>query len=156
MKRQWDPNRFHPAWKAFQYQRSNAEGPTRNIPWELTFKQWWNIWKRSGHWDERGRNKNNYCMARIGDAGPYSVDNVLIITNSENRYMRKPHSHTEEFKKALSLRSRGNKYGIGNKNALGLRHTKKSKERMRDATKKLWQNPAYRKKMENRGNQWTR
>jgi DNA-binding CsgD family transcriptional regulator len=56
----------------------------RNIAWELTFAQWWKIWQQSGHWDQRGHGANRYCMCRLGDVGPYAVDNVYIATNSEN------------------------------------------------------------------------
>jgi hypothetical protein len=52
----------------------------RGIGWELTFRQWWRIWKESGHWEQRGRNNGQYVMARYGDRGPYSVDNVKIVT----------------------------------------------------------------------------
>ncbi len=57
---------------------------TRGIDWEMTFEQWWKIWKRSGHWGERGRGKGKYVMARFGDKGPYSIDNVKIIKMEQN------------------------------------------------------------------------
>ena len=56
----------------------------RNIPFELTFEQWWDIWQQSGKWEERGCRKGQYCMSRKGDVGPYSVDNVFIQLSSQN------------------------------------------------------------------------
>lgn len=66
----------------FERQRNAARG--RGIPWELTFAQWLGVWESSGKIGERGRGKDKFCMARIGDVGAYSVDNVIIKTHSEN------------------------------------------------------------------------
>lgn len=66
---------------AYMSQRRNAG--LRGIGWELTFVQWWDVWQRSGHWNDRGRGQG-YCMARIGDTGPYAVGNVEIKTIGEN------------------------------------------------------------------------
>lgn len=67
--------------RRFQMHRKNAH--TRGIAWELTFKEWWALWRESGHWEQCGRGKG-YCMARIGDSGPYAVGNVEIITIGQN------------------------------------------------------------------------
>ena len=71
------------AMKHFTYQRRHAE-VIRDIPFELTFEQWLQLWLDSGKWEERGRGGDKYCMCRIGDNGPYAVDNVFIATNSQN------------------------------------------------------------------------
>lgn len=71
-----------PYWGAYLMQRHNAR--RRGIGFELTFPQWLGLWERSGKLDERGRGANRYCMARFGDAGPYAVGNVKIVTHSEN------------------------------------------------------------------------
>ena len=63
-------------------QRANAI--RRKIPWEFTFDTWWKIWETSGKWNQRGTQWNQYCMARILDFGPYSPENVEIITMSLN------------------------------------------------------------------------
>jgi hypothetical protein len=67
--------------RAFGMQRVNAK--RRGIEWRLTFVQWWDIWQRSGHWEERGRG-HGFAMCRYGDKGPYAVNNVYIGTNAEN------------------------------------------------------------------------
>jgi hypothetical protein len=66
---------------AYWAQVKNAQ--KRKIAWELSLWQWWKIWEQSGHWAERGRG-HGYCMCRLNDVGPYSVDNVYIATGSDN------------------------------------------------------------------------
>jgi uncharacterized protein (DUF433 family) len=68
--------------RAFINQKNNAK--QRNIPWELTFWQWWTIWQESGKWAERGRAKDAYVMSRFRDAGNYAVGNIYIGTLAEN------------------------------------------------------------------------
>lgn len=66
---------------AFVRQRVNARW--RDIPWELSFAQWWGIWRASGKWEQRGRGQG-YVMCRQGDVGPYAVGNVFIASAREN------------------------------------------------------------------------
>lgn len=74
---------FREARFKFKCQKSRAK--TRGIDWQLTLGQWWAIWSASGKWEQRGRaNAESAVMARKGDKGPYSVDNVYIITLAEN------------------------------------------------------------------------
>lgn len=68
---------------ALKYSEQRRNALTRNIAWEITFPQWVRVWEESGNFNERGRG-TGYCMARIGDTGGYSVDNVEIITISQN------------------------------------------------------------------------
>lgn len=56
----------------------------RRIEFLLTFEDWLNIWKDSGHYHERGCFKGQYVMARYGDIGPYAINNVKIIPSTEN------------------------------------------------------------------------
>lgn len=66
----------------FRYHRKSAK--KRNIPFLLTFDEWWKIWQDSGHWEERGTSPQSYVMCRKFDMGAYSVDNVYIETKSQN------------------------------------------------------------------------
>ena len=66
----------------FVRQRNKAK--QRGISWELTLKQWWDIWQDSSHWHERGIGSGKYVMARECDLGPYSADNIKIITHNQN------------------------------------------------------------------------
>jgi hypothetical protein len=57
----------------------------RGIPFLMSFTEWWGVWQASGKWHERGRRRDQYCMARHGpDIGPYKIGNVKIVTNSQN------------------------------------------------------------------------
>ena len=66
----------------YRHQRNSAIHQ-RNIEWKMSFPDWMRIWKESGKYEQRGPGKG-YCMARIGDTGPYSLDNVEIITTGQN------------------------------------------------------------------------
>jgi hypothetical protein len=78
------PSDFYMAQMGFKSHKGGAK--RRGIGFELTFKQWWKIWRESGHWNERGLGAKSYCMARFGDKGPYAIGNVKIITVSDNSY----------------------------------------------------------------------
>lgn len=80
---------------AYTRQRENAK--RRCIDWNLSLGQWWDIWKRSGHWKNRGIYKGQYCMSRVGDQGPYAVGNVAIVPNSDNFKEAKSHSTKAKF-----------------------------------------------------------
>jgi hypothetical protein len=56
----------------------------RGIQWNLTYDEWLDIWIQSGHFHERGKGKDKYCMCRHGDIGPYEIGNVYITTYSQN------------------------------------------------------------------------
>lgn len=64
------------------YHAHKSRATRRGIEFLFTFKEWKTMWDNSGK--IRGRASDEYCMARYNDVGPYSVDNVSIITNREN------------------------------------------------------------------------
>lgn len=66
------------------YASHKSKAGKRGIEFLLSFEEWQYIWQVSGKWDERGRGSEKYCMARHSDIGPYSINNVSIITNHEN------------------------------------------------------------------------
>jgi hypothetical protein len=76
--------RANRAIKAFQRQKDTAK--ERGIEWLFTFAEWWAMWEASGKWELRGRLKRmgGWEMSRPGDVGPYSVDNVTIVSHREN------------------------------------------------------------------------
>lgn len=67
--------------RAFASQKRNAG--VRGIGWELTLGEWWSIWQQSNRWNDRGRGRG-FQMCRIGDQGPYSIDNVYIASGAVN------------------------------------------------------------------------
>lgn len=99
------PNRWKSPIGYFVSQRNNAK--KRGIQWNLTLKEWWDIWQESGKWDQRGRNSGEYVMARYGDTGPYEVGNVKIIQCSDNvrevRYRERLKKLTNEKSHASRL-----------------------------------------------------
>lgn len=68
--------------RAYMQQRKSAIA--RNVGWEITFAEWCQIWDESGKWEQRGRGKGDYCMARYGDSGPYKIGNIYIASCVEN------------------------------------------------------------------------
>ena len=65
------------------WQKNNAK--RRGIEFDFPFEQWFQYWLDSGHWDERGiARSDQYVMSRIGDTGPYRIDNVVIKQNKDN------------------------------------------------------------------------
>ena len=66
------------------YARQKAMAKVRNIGWELTFEEWWNIWEQSGKYEQRGRGAGKYCMSRKNDVGSYAVGNIYIQTIDDN------------------------------------------------------------------------
>lgn len=69
--------------KQFNDQKSNAK--IRNVEWKLSYEEWLSIWQSSGNLEHRGKGKGKYVMSRVGDQGPYSVDNVFIQLWENNR-----------------------------------------------------------------------
>ena len=66
------------------YNKHKCNAHARGVEFQLTFDEWWNLWRASGHWAKRGNRKGRYCMCRFGDEGPYVVGNVYIGTWSGN------------------------------------------------------------------------
>lgn len=69
---------------AMAYRNQMRSADSRAIEWKFTFPEWVRVWVESGLLEKRGRGADCYCMSRRGDVGPYSVENVRIITHSEN------------------------------------------------------------------------
>ncbi len=75
------------------YQMHRHRAKRSGIKFQFSLDEWINWWiKNLGpQWlKKRGRGKNKYCMARIGDRGPYANDNVKCITNRQNASERFP------------------------------------------------------------------
>jgi hypothetical protein len=67
-----------------QYNLHKSSAKQRNIPFLISYNEWMELWRASGHVDKRGRCRGNYVMARYGDKGSYEAGNVKIITTAEN------------------------------------------------------------------------
>lgn len=67
-----------------RYNVHARKAKSRRIPFLLTIDEWWSIWEASGRWEQRGRKRGQYVMARPGDKGPYEIGNVVIIPQGDN------------------------------------------------------------------------
>lgn len=65
-----------------KYLSHKSGSAVRNIGFELTFPQWWEIWEP--YYAERGNRKGCKVMCRTFDSGPYAVGNVRIDTIKSN------------------------------------------------------------------------
>ena len=68
--------------KKYLDHRYNAK--KRGVAFLLTKTQWWDIWQKSGHWEQRGHKQGQYVMSRYGDQGPYEENNVFIQLHENN------------------------------------------------------------------------
>jgi hypothetical protein len=66
------------------YVTARVNAGRRGIEWGFTFESWWKLWEESGKWVWRGRKAGCYCMARLGDSGPYAPFNCLIVPFERN------------------------------------------------------------------------
>lgn len=73
-----------PSGAAYQYATQRQAAKVRGVEWKFTLEEWLAVWIESGHWALRGVGIGRYCMARRGDAGPYSKDNVFIQASTAN------------------------------------------------------------------------
>jgi len=67
-----------------RYHQHKGKALYRGIEFLLTFEEWWEIWQTSGKWEQRGRRRDQYVMARFGDQGAYEYGNVKICLVAEN------------------------------------------------------------------------
>jgi hypothetical protein len=99
-----------------KYGNAVKSAALRGIEWQFTFESWMAWWGDDFHL--RGPKGHNLCMARVGDTGPYSLNNVVKLTVSENvKEMRTRckaphtgHKHTEATKQIMSIKASGRKY----------------------------------------------
>lgn len=94
-------------WKSprGRYHRHIANAKLRGVVFRLTFDEWWSIWEASGRWDQRGRGRGQYVMARTGDQGAYELGSIKICLVAENvgesnRDMDHPTKHRSAVMKA--------------------------------------------------------
>lgn len=69
------------------YARQKWSAADREIEFNFTFEEWVSWWETQlgPNWMQlRGRTKGKYHMARKGDVGPYSAENVIMLSCSQN------------------------------------------------------------------------
>jgi hypothetical protein len=64
------------------WMKAKAQANFRQEGWEMTFEEFYDIWK--DHWHLRGRQAEDYCMTRIDSKLPWAKENIVIITRQEH------------------------------------------------------------------------
>lgn len=72
----------HKRYRTFIQQRNQAQW--REEVWTISFEEWKQLWAESGQWYNRGRERGCYCMTRKDREGPWSVNNVHIVTREQH------------------------------------------------------------------------
>jgi hypothetical protein len=67
-----------------RYVQHRGNSKRRNIPFLISFEEWYDLWEQSGKWEHRGPRQGGYVMSRHNDVGPYAIGNVSIISHEEN------------------------------------------------------------------------
>jgi hypothetical protein len=68
--------------RKFSAQKASAKRAA--IAFLLTFEEWRDAWMRSGHWNERGKRRGEYVLARIDHRGPFALGNIHIVRAEAN------------------------------------------------------------------------
>ena len=69
----------------------------RGIPFELTYEEWYSWWLSVGvdkNLPPVKKSKDTLCMCRVGDSGPYSLNNIYCDTLSNNSKAINKYSQT--------------------------------------------------------------
>ena len=77
---------YHP-WQA-----RKAQAKHRKEEWELTFDEFFDLWKDD--WHNRGKLSHNVCMTRIDPELPWNKKNTVLVT----RYDHLTRQRTERAK----------------------------------------------------------
>lgn len=67
---------YHP------WQMAKAQAKFRGEEWELTFEEYYELWK--DHWNNRGRKAEDMCMSRHDREGPWDIKNTLIMSRLDH------------------------------------------------------------------------
>ena len=81
----------------------------RGIPFTLTFEEWWDIWDKSGKYEERGTLRGQYGMSRYNDVGPYAIGNVFIqlgIHNVSQAWTGRKHKASSRLQQSAKMKGR--------------------------------------------------
>jgi hypothetical protein len=115
--KKWSDRNYARLRDAFSKQKHQAD--RRGIAFTFSFEEWLRVWTESGHLQERGCRRGQYVMARIGDKGPYSFDNVKIIKSGDNnRECEGAHTYSVTRRAKLSRTFFGRKLSAEHRQAI--------------------------------------
>lgn len=64
------------------WNRAKAQANFRKEAWDLTFEQFYEIWKDD--WEKRGRQADDLCMTREDPDGAWDIKNTVLVTRHEH------------------------------------------------------------------------
>ena len=86
--RKYDPNKWITGpdplrrEKRYAWLKHRAQAKYRDEEYQLSFEEWESVWT-----DElflrRGRSNTSMCLMKVDHKGPWSIDNVSIVTRGE-------------------------------------------------------------------------
>lgn len=85
----------NPEKAAFQNLRTNAK--RRGKEFSITFDQFKKFCVKTDYLKKRGRSSSGFHIDRIDEQGPYSIENIQVLTNSENVKKFLEYSHKDNF-----------------------------------------------------------
>ena len=92
-----------------KYNRQRVGARHRGIEFNITFDEWYNLFLHHGvdKNDIEKISKDQLCLCRNNDCGPYSLDNVYVATRSKNSIDRNrwnPQRHNKSGKEHYKTR----------------------------------------------------
>lgn len=72
----------HKDAKSKKYAQQRKGAGARGISWEITFPEWVEFWGEK--YNLRGGGKCGLVMCRNGDAGPYKIGNIYLVSCGDN------------------------------------------------------------------------
>lgn len=100
--------RSHPDHPLAVFLRFRQNAKRYGLRADLTFAQWWSVWRDSGKWDERGRGFG-YCLCRWDTNQAFTLSNVRVVRGDErsrDSYILKP-AAMRAAKSKMTRESRG-------------------------------------------------
>jgi hypothetical protein len=72
-----------PDYPVWTFRESRRQAVSVGYEWDISIKDWWAIWQASGKWEQRGRKAESYALFRKDNQGPFSADNLEVVTFSQ-------------------------------------------------------------------------
>ncbi len=67
-----------------RYDNHKGKAKSRGIPFLITFTEWYYWWLSNGVDKNDVAYNHKMCMCRVGDTGPYALNNIYCATRSQN------------------------------------------------------------------------
>ena len=71
----------------YAWAKHRSQALFRHEQYLLTWEDWQQIWHNRDDFLARGRSSNDLCLARFDDQGPWSMDNVAVMTRRQHLQM---------------------------------------------------------------------